>query len=200
VPWDDQQDGIRKIVAERNSLLHAYAARGLLRSIDELPAAMYCFPRMIHRAQRPAIPVDVKARVLEPTSAHLFAGRYAERTVRPQEGQTASRARGRLPLVFSVLARGGTPACSKTSDTCIADSDCASNQVCVFAIAQGCSATGSCQDQPTGAACAGATIYCGCDGGEIAVGCGEPSGYAHAPVSQPQPGSCLSAPVDAKAE
>jgi hypothetical protein len=85
-------------------------------------------------------------------------------------------------LVVVALVGAVAAACSQTGDACGSDSDCGSSQRCMYSIADGCSATRTCQDNPTGPFCALVVTYCGCDGNEVGVFCSDPDGYARAPV------------------
>jgi hypothetical protein len=78
---------------------------------------------------------------------------------------------------------------------CSTDKDCASGYNCLYKIADGCRATGSCFKMPGGALCASLTSYCGCLGQMVGVPCYDPSGYSPAPVtSQKSSATCPAAP------
>jgi hypothetical protein len=69
---------------------------------------------------------------------------------------------------------------------CTVAKDCATGYDCLFKIADGCTAKGSCFKMPGGALCASVSPYCGCSGQTVYVPCYEPAGYAPAPVSSQQ--------------
>jgi hypothetical protein len=109
-------------------------------------------------------------------------------------------ARGALAFIVLALVAIIAAGCSKTGAACHSGSDCGSGQSCVYAIADRCAATGTCQDNPAGADCSSITLYCGCDGNQVGVSCADPDGYARAPVGgllQPQSAVCPRGSKDA---
>jgi hypothetical protein len=100
-----------------------------------------------------------------------------------------------LALAFAIDSCGG----DKTGAACSTDTDCGGGFACVYSIADACAAKPSCQPLPTGAQCGGGILYCACSGDSIGVGCGDPSGYAPAPVTGPKQGLTCG-PPDAAAE
>jgi hypothetical protein len=78
---------------------------------------------------------------------------------------------------------------------CTADKDCAAGYNCLYKMADGCTAKGSCFKMPGGALCASLASYCGCLGQMVGVPCYEPTGYSPAPVaSQESSATCPAAP------
>ncbi|MFO0665640.1 MAG: hypothetical protein U0174_16915 [Polyangiaceae bacterium] len=75
---------------------------------------------------------------------------------------------------------------------CTTTADCEGGQTCAYAEAEGCSASGRCVSEPTGA-CAGVVIEgCACDGTTIdTASCSFPSKYSAKPLRHL--GSCASA-------
>ncbi|HTA90268.1 MAG TPA: hypothetical protein VK745_11850 [Polyangiaceae bacterium] len=71
---------------------------------------------------------------------------------------------------------------------CQSDSDCGSDQRCVYPVADGCAAKGVCQSPPSGTNCDALAEYCGCDGSHVSVGCGWSGGSV--PVEGSNTGAC----------
>jgi hypothetical protein len=71
-----------------------------------------------------------------------------------------------------------------TGSSCAQDADCKSGQVCGYATADSCSATGVCLIYPIPgtAHCNSVLLACGCSGSQVAIACDFPSGYAPAPI------------------
>jgi len=73
---------------------------------------------------------------------------------------------------------------------CVTDVDCTNDGICVYKVAEACSAHGSCVPRPAkGPVCS--TIYCGCPTStapamDVNVNCESPAGYARAPVKAPK--------------
>jgi hypothetical protein len=86
-----------------------------------------------------------------------------------------------LALALAILAAG-------CSHECTTDTDCRSEQMCVFSLAEGCAAKGQCQTQAANASCDSNVNYCGCDGTVVVVGCGYSGGDR--PIEGAYTGSC----------
>ncbi|MDB4981620.1 MAG: hypothetical protein JWM82_2372 [Myxococcales bacterium] len=98
-------------------------------------------------------------------------------------------------MIVVALAALASAACGgdKTGAACTKDSDCGSGSACVYKIADKCAATANCQKLPTGPTCDSLTLHCGCDGKEVDVpNCGEPPGYATAPIAGQWSATCPS--------
>jgi hypothetical protein len=54
--------------------------------------------------------------------------------------------------------------------------------MCVYSIGS-CSASGQCQNRPTGPQCNAIIEYCGCNGVTVVGGCGFPQGFASGPTT-----------------
>jgi len=80
--------------------------------------------------------------------------------------------------------------------TCVKDADCGTGNECLYKMADGCTAKGSCHKGPTGAVCASLTEYCGCLGQTVGVPCYEPTGYSPAPVTSPKSSATCAAGPD----
>jgi hypothetical protein len=72
------------------------------------------------------------------------------------------------------------------------DADCATGQVCGYALADGCAASGVCVVDPSygGVHCNSVLLMCGCDGKQVAVRCDYPSNYAPVPIKDRTGASC----------
>jgi|GEM_PF-368963 hypothetical protein len=70
-----------------------------------------------------------------------------------------------------------------TGESCSTAADCVAGDLCVYKIADHCSAKPVCQPKPTGTLCGGGEGVCGCSGNVVSIGCGDPNGYAGQPVS-----------------
>jgi hypothetical protein len=78
---------------------------------------------------------------------------------------------------------------------CVKDADCGAGNNCLYKIADGCAAKGSCFKMPGGALCASISSYCGCLGQMVGVPCYEPTGYSPAPVTgQESSATCPAGP------
>ncbi len=90
-----------------------------------------------------------------------------------------------------------------TGESCSTSADCVAGDLCVYKIADHCAAKAVCEPKPTGILCNGIESVCGCSGNVIGVGCGDPNGYAGAPVSTLSPdngcGVADASPMDAAA-
>jgi hypothetical protein len=95
--------------------------------------------------------------------------------------------KARAWIVAGVLGVASSVGCSHVGAPCAFDGDCAGDEACVYAIADGCAAKTTCQKRPTGAICNSAFNYCGCDGQTIAIMC-RWAGSSLGPVSGP--GTC----------
>jgi len=74
--------------------------------------------------------------------------------------------------------------------SCTSSSQCGADEICGFASAEACQATGECFASP-GAVCEAYSPGCACDGTEINVACnGLPTGYETAPLAHT--GACTS--------
>ena len=81
------------------------------------------------------------------------------------------------------------------SGACMMDADCGAGFNCLYKIADGCAATGSCFKEPGGVLCMSVAPYCGCSGEVVGVPCYEPFGYSPEPVASQQTSvTCPSAP------
>lgn len=90
--------------------------------------------------------------------------------------------KARAWIVAGVLAVALSFGCSHVGSPCAFDGDCASDEACLYAIADGCAAKKTCQKRPTGEICNSAFNYCGCDGQTITIMCGW-AGSSTGPVS-----------------
>lgn len=70
-----------------------------------------------------------------------------------------------------------------TGESCSTSADCVAADLCVYKIADHCSAKPVCQPKPTGVLCNGVELVCGCSGNVVGLACGDPDGYAEAPLS-----------------
>lgn len=81
--------------------------------------------------------------------------------------------------------------------TCVKDADCGAGNECLYKMADGCTAKGSCHKGPTGPVCASLSPYCGCSGQVVDVPCYDLSGYAPAPVSSQESSASCASTADA---
>ncbi len=70
-----------------------------------------------------------------------------------------------------------------TGESCSTSADCVAGDLCVYKIADHCAAKPVCEPKPTGPLCNGIELVCGCSGNVVGLACGDPNGYAGAPVS-----------------
>jgi hypothetical protein len=70
-----------------------------------------------------------------------------------------------------------------TGESCSTSADCVAGDLCVYKIADHCAAKPVCEPKPTGTLCNGIESVCGCSGNVVGLACGDPNGYAGAPVS-----------------
>ena len=92
---------------------------------------------------------------------------------------------------------GSSTGGSAGSSACSAAAPCPDGYDCLYKMADGCTAKGSCFKAPGGALCASVSPYCGCSGQVVDVPCYDPSGYSPAPVSSPQSSASCSMTPDA---
>ena len=79
---------------------------------------------------------------------------------------------------------GGTSPPADASTTCVTSADCTTGEVCGFAQADACTATGRCFVETGGAICNSYEAGCACDGTEINLVCnGLPDGVDTKPVA-----------------
>ncbi len=72
-----------------------------------------------------------------------------------------------------------------TGTSCTTSGDC-SGRTCVFNIADGCSAKGTCITPPPGPQCNLVQLACSCTNQSVNIACTYPSGYASAPIAYTQ--------------
>jgi hypothetical protein len=87
---------------------------------------------------------------------------------------------------------------------CTSNKDCAAGYNCLYKIADGCTAKGSCFKSAAsgppngpipGLSCQSLSSYCGCLGQTVGIPCDEPTGYSPAPVAgQKSSATCPAAP------
>jgi hypothetical protein len=92
------------------------------------------------------------------------------------------------PDAFNTCTPEGADASAEVGMPCASSSDCDGTNVCAYAIADRCTATGSCQSRTFNVGC-DAAVMCACDGTPSAVECDLPAGYASKPVTGDQ--SCF---------